>query len=361
MFTKQDTNRIKGIAILMMLMHHCFVGAYMYDGYNISFWPFSENFINNFSWYGKLCVSMFAFCSGYGLYKSFQNQSSISAWIRSRMWSVYKNYWLIFVVSAIISLLISGLPLIAYYQNGIFIGHFNLLMDFMGLSSFLGTPSLNGAWWYLSVLISTILLMPIFVTCLNKFHYWSFGLIIILPRILGVTFQGNNAPWSFMFITLLGVCFAMFNLFERISNLQIISKSSMLNDGLYFIIGCAFVAWSYIIYTTLPVETFYEINYGIVPLILIIFLWHSVIHIPFIETVLEKIGKRSGDIFYTHIFFRSFYATDFIFNQKHFLISIVVLLTLSIMASIVLDIIRKALKATIKLLRCPPSKQSYLR
>ena len=45
-FTKYETNIIKGIAILMMLLHHCFTSPERYKGYQIIFSPFQENTIN---------------------------------------------------------------------------------------------------------------------------------------------------------------------------------------------------------------------------------------------------------------------------------------------------------------------------
>lgn len=346
-FTKNDTNRIKGVATLMMLMHHCFAGAYMYEGYAISFFPFSEAFINNISWYGKLCVSIFAFCSGYGLFRSFQSNTSIKEWISKRMWSVYSNYWLIFIVATLTSLVINRLPLKVYYQQGLWTGHFNLLVDFLGLSNFFGTPSLNGAWWYLSLLITIILLIPFFEFCLRKFNYWAFLVIVIIPRVLGIPFQGNNSPLSFIFIAMLGVYFAMFNMFEKIENLQI-NRKPIVNESIILIAGFCLLVGTYITFINLPVQEYYEMNYGISPLVLILFLYRFVIRLPVIKSLLEMIGRRSGDIFYTHIFFRSYYADVIIYKSKHFLLSISILLLLSIGASITLDIVRIVIKRCVK-------------
>ena len=67
MFTKEDSNICKGIAICMMLMHHLF-GSNDYNGYVIDFHPFTEGRIVFLAVLCKICVAVFVFITGYGLY-----------------------------------------------------------------------------------------------------------------------------------------------------------------------------------------------------------------------------------------------------------------------------------------------------
>ena len=48
-FMKEDAAALKGIAILMMMLHHCFRDASLYDGYVISFAPFPEQTVVRFA------------------------------------------------------------------------------------------------------------------------------------------------------------------------------------------------------------------------------------------------------------------------------------------------------------------------
>ena len=66
-FMKEDAAALKGIAILMMMLHHCFRDASLYDGYVISFAPFPEQTVVRFALFCKICVSLFAFVSGYAI------------------------------------------------------------------------------------------------------------------------------------------------------------------------------------------------------------------------------------------------------------------------------------------------------
>ena len=66
-FSKNDSTAIKGIAIIMMLLHHCFRDREIYEGFAINFYPFSENMVNILGIVCKMCVGMFVFITGYGL------------------------------------------------------------------------------------------------------------------------------------------------------------------------------------------------------------------------------------------------------------------------------------------------------
>ena len=64
-FNKHVSQMIKGIALLMMLAHHCFAFPdYWLDGFSLGRIP--SIVCNNF----KICVAVFAFITGYGFYIS---------------------------------------------------------------------------------------------------------------------------------------------------------------------------------------------------------------------------------------------------------------------------------------------------
>ena len=69
--TKSDSMRLKGVAMLMMFFHHLYCQVSRFDGYDISFAPFGQDAVVDVSMLFKLCVSIFAFVSGYGLLTSY--------------------------------------------------------------------------------------------------------------------------------------------------------------------------------------------------------------------------------------------------------------------------------------------------
>lgn len=72
LFSKTDTSKVKGIAIIMMIFHHCFLSAARYKGQIVLFMPFSEEFINDFALSMKICVAIFTFLSAYDMTLSYK-------------------------------------------------------------------------------------------------------------------------------------------------------------------------------------------------------------------------------------------------------------------------------------------------
>lgn len=99
--TKQDSAALKGIAILLMIFHHCFLDPSRFAGHIVSFAPFSQSAIVSLSYFSKICVGIFAFISGYGLYLSAIKQprsaKAVSGWTVSRLIKTMSGYWLVYI------------------------------------------------------------------------------------------------------------------------------------------------------------------------------------------------------------------------------------------------------------------------
>ena len=104
-FTKKDTALVKGVAILMMLFHHCFESAGRYAGYDMNFFPLNESQTITIASFFKICVALFVFLSGYGIAKSLEKtpQEGYTRQIGRRTFSLMSGYWFIFVLSIISS------------------------------------------------------------------------------------------------------------------------------------------------------------------------------------------------------------------------------------------------------------------
>lgn len=123
-FTKENTLQIKGIAIILMLFHHCFNWPGMYENISISFFPLTESIVNNISWFGKICVSIFCFLSAYGLTISYNNnRKAIDMWYKSRLIQLFKNYWFVYIIAIVVCSCIDQFPFYTFwYERGIWLG-----------------------------------------------------------------------------------------------------------------------------------------------------------------------------------------------------------------------------------------------
>jgi peptidoglycan/LPS O-acetylase OafA/YrhL len=94
----------------------------------------------------------------------------------------------------------------------------------------------------------------------------------------------------------------------------------------------------------LPVSKFWEIRYGVFPVLIILYLYEYVVDIPLINKILQCLGKHSLNIFLIHQFIRTNYLNNFIYSFKHFIIIGIVLLVTSLIVSILIELLKKCLK-----------------
>lgn len=92
--TKRDVEILKGIAILFMLFHHLFGSIDRYSLYHFTGLIIDEGTTVIIAKDLKVCVSIFAFASGYGMYKravaigdgypsaSWFNKTTVSSYFR---------------------------------------------------------------------------------------------------------------------------------------------------------------------------------------------------------------------------------------------------------------------------------------
>ncbi len=72
-FSKNDTARVKGIAILMLLFHHLFYNPKLIEQREIVFRFIPQEKITAVAIGARICVWIFAFLSAYGLASQYRN------------------------------------------------------------------------------------------------------------------------------------------------------------------------------------------------------------------------------------------------------------------------------------------------
>lgn len=197
LLTKNRTLMLHSVAILMMIYHHIFINGNMWfvnepksllrllDFMNMGL---ADNFQQTFAWFCRICVSIFAFTSGYGMYVQFEkkvgkdlNIKEMYKYVFKRIISFYKKYLLMFIIFV-------GLEL---YTHAIEIDQYEIseyILSILGLSY-----TLNFTWWYVSQYYLMVLLSPLIYIILNKFelkHYLTI-VFVFLIGLLGFAISGN--------------------------------------------------------------------------------------------------------------------------------------------------------------------------
>lgn len=104
--TSEKTTILKGIALLLLMWHHLFGVEYL-TGWTAII-PGTEGASYVIGASGKICLAIFLFCSGYGLYKSYICKENASkTYILQRLAKTLIPYWIVMLI-AIAYLVYSG-------------------------------------------------------------------------------------------------------------------------------------------------------------------------------------------------------------------------------------------------------------
>ena len=149
-FSRQDTKIIKGVAICLMLYHHLF--AYpnkVLDGnVFISLASFGETTLSTYvGQFGRICLPMFVFLSGYGCIRSSQRGGDMQQLVIRQILGLYKSFWKVFLIFIPVSVLV-----FRHYAQPI---QRELIYNFFGLSY-----SFNGEWWFIVPYVLLLLVFP---------------------------------------------------------------------------------------------------------------------------------------------------------------------------------------------------------
>jgi len=143
---------LQGMAILLMLHHHFFNDLSIYGG-GLAFW--NETWVLRFAWFGKICVGIFAFVSGYGMRKVLEKKTCGGFYERlgrgylicfRQAFGLLIKYWII-LTGFMIILFMTGRKAFVPEE---FFRNFALL-----------EYSYNGAHWYVGQYLKMLFLLPL--------------------------------------------------------------------------------------------------------------------------------------------------------------------------------------------------------
>ena len=158
-FDREDTKVIKGIAILLMLAHHlwAFPDRIYGGGFTAILSVFGMPLSVFIGKFGKICVSLYFFLSGYGLYKSSRGKKLD---ILLRLKGLYSSYWKVFFLFIPIAFLFfSNQP--EYCEEASLCFRYAALSNREFISNVLGiTCTYNSEWWFFRAYVVALLTFP---------------------------------------------------------------------------------------------------------------------------------------------------------------------------------------------------------
>ena len=213
----EKMEHIKGIALILLMWHHLFGCDY------ISSWITPLKGLDiMFGLGSRLCLGIFLFCSGYGLYKSYLNKKTVKRnYILKRFIKILIPYWVVMLVT------------IAYL---IFADSFNPHHFFSNLFAWNDEVLYVSFAWYIKLYILLMLIMPLvrFINLnLKKRIFYDIVVFVLLPFVLQYIFISIDYKTSFPAVVVsfldpvdmliywfplfaIGIIFAKYNIYIRI-------------------------------------------------------------------------------------------------------------------------------------------------
>ena len=354
-FTKEHTMQMKGIAIIILLFHHCFLNAQRWATvpyeklattkgwgyYPISFAPFSSHTIQYLASFSKICVAMFVFMTGYGMWVSYESQkkkTTMSNYIKKRMVALMTGFLIIFVVTEILAIP-TGRFIEVYGHD--FRSVVYMIIDALGLAKLLGTPLFCLTWWYMSLAIVLIMIFPFVHSIMEKYQWIVVVASIIVPRACG--FGQSTDLFRYLLAYTLGMYFAQHDLLARIKEKfmeqNVVGKLLSLIVsliGLAVIIKCrqnAWIGWKYL--------DFWD---GFAAMYVIVLSYIYILNGKWIVKGLGFLGKHSMNIFLIHSFYRDVFFHKFTYSFYYAWLDYIVLMAISLVTSIVLEWFKKLIR-----------------
>ncbi|MBQ7521553.1 MAG: acyltransferase [Clostridia bacterium] len=341
-FDKRQTNIAKGIALCMLLWHHLFYNVpEQYKLFTSLYITANsipvESFIADFC---KICVSIFLFLSGYGLYKSwtsYKHEHSVNGnlklgkqfvFVRNHLLKLMGEYWFIFIIFVPIGFFLGKFSYIPSWHTIVY-----YTVDFFGLANLFQTSTFNPTWWFMSTIIVYYLIFPL----LMKLNDYSPEILLAISIFLALIPFIYHFPFyirdilQYLLSFISGIYFANYNLLRR-TNAHLNTYPKKIIIPLLFFVSFLIIRLNIIN------QQYYLDILGAIPIVLLSYMLIS--KIKFLDKILKEIGKVSGKIFMFHTFINGIYFRDFAYSPKYSILIFLFLLILYYLIAKVLEFLQ---------------------
>lgn len=348
-FSQKDTAKCKGFAILIMLFHHLYADTGRFSDLSIDFWPLSQNTAVQIANFMKICVGIYVFLSAYGLTLSYSKWGKGDGkFFLFRYFKMMFPFFAVYILLAVCSLFVpSGWNLATAYrlpENAGFGAYcsfvFAMGVDFLGLAHLFGMPTFNATWWYMSLAIVIIALIPVLYRAVKKLGWgYAAALAATLPFALGLP---TVSLTRYLLCMVLGVAAAQNDLLAKGKEYYV--NLSAVKKLLTFAAMTGLLILSVVLRQGRYKGDLVEIWDSLIPVLTIVYLYWFVGDLPMVGSVLNFFGKYSTTIFLTHTFIRYYWLRSISYYFSCAWLNFVTLTVLSTIAAMVIDGLLKLIR-----------------
>lgn len=336
--SKSDTKILKGCAILIMLWLHLFN--------NLDRTLILENFIiiNGLplvyliSKFASVCVSLYLFIGGYGLYLSWKSDSKKSNNLRILL--LYLNFWLVFALF---------IGLASFVNPEKYPGS---IIEFISNITAWKT-SYNWEWWFLFPYIIIILISKWLFNLIEKYKTIPiiilFGLIYFVAIALKFIYRDScllNNQFLYMPILVASLIFPF--ILGALS-----AKNSWVEKFRTYIISFKhtnmFLLFALLLLVILMMVVPVYVQAFIIPFVVLAFVpvFSNLRKSVVVKNVLLKLGEESTNMWLVHTFFCYYLFSDFIYGFRYPIIIFLVLTVICYLVSRLINIVYKPIAGRI--------------
>lgn len=322
---KEFSKYIYGICILMMLWHHLFGFPERFnDGFTSILGSNVFILYTMIGYFCKICVSIYAFMTGYGLMaKYFSTEVSIFnlfSQMFNRILNFYLKYWIVLIVFLMI-----GIILNVYTFNFI-----EFIKNAIGLSCIY-----NAEWWYVGYYLKMLLLFPLIYFVLKKSNNINTIIYFVICLIYFYINSWNGAQVYLSYI--IGILSVYFNDYF----VRLIDKTNKnVFVSLIIILICDVLLVPVYLKTYVSNEFNFVFSfifiYGLIHLLVLLKKYSCFSPILFI---FEKIGNQNMYMWLTHTFFIYYFFKPCFEFLNNGILAYFILVAISYVTSISLNFI----------------------
>lgn len=334
MLSRQESGMLKGVAILIMLFLHLFNQAYENGLYTYFLQFKGVPLVFQLSKFAGICVPLYLFLSGYGLYITFQK--SIDMHNIKRIFCLYINFWIVFALF---------ISLASIIKPDVYPGR---LGDFI-LNFTAWNTTYNVQWWFLFPYVLLVLSSGKIMHVIYHMHYVLLFILLgslylfsysVIKMNLDYLYTHQFVYMPILYLNLLfpfgiGAIFAKEDWFGKFEKQIKVLK----HENLWLILSILFLIFIRIL---LPVSVFNPVF-----AFCFLLLFASLKRPKWLNWFLSKMGEQSTNMWLIHTFFCYYLFRDFIYGFKYPIIIYVVLLTVSYLSARLIDMINKPIQRII--------------
>ena len=342
---KRESNAVKGISVILLLFHHLFYKAEVFNKYSIIInGSLSEQkILISIAAFFKVCVAIFVFISAYGITKQLI-QKKILEFSSIIFIDTLKRY-----IKLIINLICIYIPFLilsfalhkhsfydVYGGDGLAETIKYVLIDILGLAKLFGTPTFNSTWWYLSLAVLIIVTVPLLNIIFDKIGGLIVALIFLTVPLISV--ENDIAVYYIRYFLgiVIAVYFARTDYIEKIKN-WLNKGNKFLRVNILFWTSSLCLICCYLARDNSVIKYYYIDNITAIAVVFIVVSLAQIKHIAWFTKSIAFLGEYSMNIFLSHTFIKSYFFKDFIYSFKYWWLILIVLLLFSLAISFAIE------------------------